>query len=134
MKQAYSFHSLAQTYLLPIGVSIASSMLMLCLASLLFVIADIQFNALPTVSLFALVLGAFLGGFQAAKNAGERGLVTGLIVGAAVFLFYLLIGLFVEPVSATLFSKGTAILFGAALGGVLGVNKRQRIRRGIKSF
>ena len=128
MKRMNHSFSLAQTYLLATGVAAAGSMLMLCLISLFLAAADISSGAVPTLSLVSIVTGAFLGGFFAARRVEERGLLTGLIVGAALLVLFLAIGLFVGPVTPALLTKGIAILLGASLGGVFGVNRRRRIR------
>ena len=128
MKRMNRSFPYAQTLLISTGVSVGGSMLMLCLISLFFSAADIPSGAIPTLSLLAVAAGTFCGGFLAARRTGERGLLNGVLTGAATLLLFLAVGLFAAPVTAAIFSKSAAILVGAALGGVFGVNKRKRIR------
>ncbi|HBG22547.1 MAG: TIGR04086 family membrane protein [Syntrophaceticus sp.] len=105
-------------------------------AAILFAIISIviialcfQFTALKEVYLepvgtFLYLVGAFLGGFLAAKKAGGKGLLYGLEVGTFYYLFFVIISLVLSTSSLSLIALGLKALYTilvSVAGGICGL-------------
>lgn len=80
------------------------------------------------MAVIAAAIGAFVGGLVCARIAKEKGLLLGLLCGAALYLLILLAGTiwFRDSHSTYIFIK-LAILVGCGgVGGVVGVNLKKR--------
>ncbi|MCI8649203.1 MAG: TIGR04086 family membrane protein [Anaerotruncus sp.] len=124
----------AKRFIRPITYGIAAGAAV-CVLLLLLMAAVMNFRDLPqaVIALFATVsfVGAgFTAGFVCAICSRERGLLLGLCCGSCMFILLAFFSLaFSEPtLGIGAASKLAAVLFAAALGGVIGVNKRKKFR------
>lgn len=100
----------------------------LTLLSLLLSLQNIPQIIITPMSLAALAVGAFTGGFVAARAAHEKGLALGLACGALLFAAVCMLGQGIkgnEMGVMALVKLGIALVCGA-LGGVLSVNHKKR--------
>ena len=121
----------AKAVLIGTAVSIAVMLIMLVVISaVMLFMPTIPYDMLGYISLAAVAVGVFTGAYTAAAVAGSNGLVMGLICAAAVFLILLVIGFAADGGTLTVMTilkLAVLILFGA-LGGVKGVNRKERVR------
>ncbi len=110
--------------------SLAVILLILCAAcGILMMTSSIPTDSLPYLALAAAAAGTFVGGFIAAAITRSKGLIVGLLCGAAVFLCLLVIGLCSgagQLGMLTIIRAVIALLFGA-LGGIKGVNRKEKL-------
>lgn len=105
-------------------------------AAILFAIISIailapvfQYSALNEVYLgpvgtFLYLIGAFLGGFLAAKKAGRKGLLYGIEVGICYYLIFVIVSLILSTNSLSLIALGLKALYTilvSAAGGICGL-------------
>lgn len=93
-------------------------------------IIDLESGSFRLMSSIALCAGCFGASFAAAKKRKKDGLKTGLKCGAIIFGVTLLGGIiFVRSFSlGGFFTKMLIIMICSSLGGIIGVNSRQRFR------
>jgi len=93
-------------------------------------VIDLDSNSFRLMSSIALCAGCFGASFAAAKRHRKDGLKTGLKCGAIIFGVMLLGGIiFVRSFSfGGFFTKMLIIMICSSLGGIIGVNSRQRFR------
>lgn len=108
------------------GTAAAIVFVILCivLLSLFFYFTSISELYLKPIGTFCYLVGAFLGGFLAAKKAGGKGLVYGAEVGVCYYVFMILFSLLVTPGSlsaTTLLLKGLFTLVISTAGGICGL-------------
>ena len=99
----------------------------ICLALLFF--PSVPYSAMPYIMLAADAVGCFIGAWFAASRIGSRGLVNGLICSGAVFILMLIAGFISDSGTLTLVTPlklAVMLLFGA-LGGIKGVNRKERL-------
>ena len=109
---------------------LATALLLACAAGALASIKRMPWELLPLLTTAGAGAGAFLGGWLAARLIGERGLLWGLVCGAVSGAAVLLIALALRgeaPLSAALTRLG-ALLLAGAVGGILGVGGRGRVK------
>ena len=113
-----------------IGLGAAACVLLLVIMSVVMSIQDIPQAAISLMSTLAFVAGGFVAGFACSALSRERGLLLGLCCGVLLFLILSLASLAVDgsAFGALAATKLAAVLFAAALGGVLGVNRRKKFR------
>lgn len=107
------------------------SAILLGLAALGFVsAANIPQNVISPMMLALSVLGAFTAGFVTAKVSHKRGLAYGAVSGLLLFILYLVAGLVAsnEPVSFTAGMRLIVMILSGAIGGLLGVNKKSKVK------
>lgn len=85
---------------------------------------------IPPITLAIAGVSSLLAGIVSAKIARGRGLVCGAFAGFLLFLLVFLSGLAVanEPMTLSMLTKGLVMLIAGAMGGVLAVNKRARVK------
>lgn len=104
-------------------------LLMLLTAAVLH-FADLPLAALSVIGTVILMAGGFLGAFVTALIARRMGLLIGIASGAVFAGISLLAGRLVSDVGGTpVWSRFFLLLAAAIVGGILGVNKKQRRRR-----
>ena len=83
-----------------------------------------------TLVLATAALGAITGGIVGARSLGERRLIVGIIVGAAMMIFCILISMIAAPKTPNLqhAAIAAALSGGGALGGVLSATKKRKKR------
>ena len=109
---------------------LATALLLACAAGALASIKRMPWELLPLLATAGAGAGAFLGGWLAARLIGERGLVWGLVCGAVSGAAVLLIALALRgeaSLPAALTRLG-ALLLAGAVGGILGVGGRGRVK------
>ena len=109
-----------------IGAVFVTSLLFSAIATVI----DLENGAFRLMSSIALCTGCFGASFTAAKKRRKDGLKTGLKCGAIIFGVTLLGGIiFVRSFSfGGIFTKVLIIMVCSSLGGIIGVNSRQRFR------
>lgn len=108
-----------------------------CLAVLLLLAAllaarDVPQTAVTPMAVAAAAIGAFVGGFVAAKIAGEKGWLFGAACGLLLFLLILVAGglsMLRDIRGSMLLTKLGVMLAAAAVGGMAGVNLGHSRRR-----
>ena len=106
--------------------ALTCTVLMLVLAGILAA-KDIPQGAIAPLSVAVAAVGSLLGGFIAAKLAGERGWLVGLVCGILLYAVVLLAGGFAllrHTANMEWLVRLAALPGSAMLGGVLGVFKR----------
>lgn len=86
------------------------------------------------ISQFVMLISAiatFFGGFLTAKVAKTKGLALGAITGLAMFIIVAICSVLVfdEPFTSTALLRALLLVISAALGGVIGINKKKKRRR-----
>lgn len=107
------------------------SAILLGLSALGFVSAgNFSQNVISPMMLALSVLGALTAGFVTAKVSHKRGLAYGAVSGLLLFILYLVAGLIAskEPVSVTAVMRMIVMILSGAIGGLLGVNKKSKVK------
>lgn len=114
------------TYGLLFGVG--ACMLLLVLMSVLITFRDIPQPAITLIATLTFVIGGFVSGFVSASFAREKGMLIGICCGICLFLILTIASLAFDDAGfgVAAVSKLAAVLFAAALGGVIGVNRRKK--------
>ena len=86
--------------------------------------------ALPLVTTAAACAAVFLGGLAAALAAKEKGLYLGLAAGALLAVCMWLVSYFSTGGLFTVsgIGKAAALLTSGAIGGILGANRKQKVK------
>ncbi len=104
--------------------AILFSIFAVIILAMLFQFTSVSEVYLKPIGTFLYLVGAFLGGFLAAKKAGHKGLIYGISVGFCYYLFFVIISLFLSIGSLTftaLVFKGLYSLLVSAAGGICGL-------------
>ena len=106
------------------------TVLILALSALLVSGGMVSTGVLLPGSVTAVFLGAFAGGFLAARRHGSRRIPIGAVVGLALFVFMFFVGMMFSfpPAGHTLFVLLAAVCGGVA-GGFLAAPRAKRHRR-----
>ena len=121
----------AKAVIFGVLISLAVIIVITCLISAALLFApSVPYSALPYIALAADAAGAFTGAYFAASKAKSKGLVTGLLCSGFVFLILLIAGFAAGSGTLTAVTalKLVVLLVFGALGGIKGVNKKDRIR------
>lgn len=120
---------LTRGLIIGIAVSVAfTALITLILAFILDKSGKLPYSALDYITLAAGALGTFAGGYVAARIIKSSGLIVGAITGAVVFTLTFIIGLTRGGISLFALYRLTAYVFASLLGGILGVNKGDKIK------
>ncbi len=118
-----------------VAIGVAASALitavLLCLcAVVLNFLSGLPYGALGYLTAGILAVGVFFGAVIAAAIAKSRGLIVGLSVAALIVLINLAVSLSVKDgeLGAITLIRSAAVLVCGALGGIRGVNRKERIR------
>lgn len=112
-------------------VNISVTMLVTIILALFLNIAGNLFeNILGYAMLLPLALGGYFGGLTSARINGANGLFYGVISGTAVLIIMIIIGfsVFGTGITYMLLLKVIAVLIPAAVGGIKGVNKKEKFK------
>lgn len=111
----------------------------LIICTVLLILATITFlqvKSIPAEAISVMVqifgaIGAFAGGYITVRIAKEKGMILGVATAALLFVFVLLAGLCATTSTVTFatVAKGLAMLISGCLGGIVAVNKKQKIKR-----
>jgi putative membrane protein (TIGR04086 family) len=124
--------SLLQRLLRPVAIGTVVGalvcVLILMIMAAVMVSGVIPAKAVTPMAFVAAALGAFAGGFVAARLSRERGLLYGAATGFLLFLLTTAAGfaLLPETGGTLLLLKLALMVGGGALGGILGVNLKRR--------
>ena len=110
------------------GVGILVCAVVLLIAAAIMTTGILPLGAVTPVALAAAAISAFVGGFVAARFSRERGLLYGAAVGLLLFLLITGVGIAVlqELRGAMMLLKAVLTIGVGALGGILGVNVKNR--------
>lgn len=116
-------------------VGIIVCIVLIMLATFVF----LQIQSIPTeaVGIMTQLFGAisaFAGGYAAVRIAKEKGFIIGTATGLLLFLTVLFAGMFTttETITITTATKAVAMAIAGCIGGILGVNKKRKIKSKIK--
>lgn len=112
---------------------IIASMLALMLFSAVFVSRGLSDAAVMPLAIASMCIGAFLGGFIAARSHGVNGLLAGGLAGFLFFLVLYAVGAIMQQIDLGTLAlvKLLACVLCGCIGGILGVNSSHK-RRGVK--
>lgn len=99
----------------------------ICIFGLLMMILELDKIYSPLLANISISIATLVSSYITSKKIGNKGYLTGLIVGGVTFLIITLISFIIDDGSITtntLFHLIIIILSGM-IGGVLGVNKKQ---------
>lgn len=105
-------------------VAVAIGLIGTFLLSFIFYFTSLPENYLKPTGIALYLIGAFFGGFTAAKKAGRKALLYGTEVGLFYFLFTVLTIALIAPTSFSFLNfslKAVYTLLISAAGGVIGV-------------
>lgn len=110
--------------------AVVTILLLLLLSYAFVVMKNIPQRAIAPLGIALSAVGAFFGGYAAGRISKQKGLLFGVVTALALFALLFLFGLILikEPITATSFIKMGVMLFLGAVGGILGVNKKTKIR------
>ena len=106
-------------------------LLLLSAAAVMVKAESVSYQAIVPIAIAAAGCGSFAAGYCSSRLHKSRGLLIGSAGGLLLFVISLVLGLAVggqELGIAALLRLALCVLCGAA-GGVLGVNKKRRLRR-----
>lgn len=109
---------------LAVGAVTATGLLLLF--ALLIYKLDLPMGAVTPLAVIAMGLGSLVGGIAVGLSTKEKGLLSGAVCGALLYLILLIAGLARTGDVALGYAavKGTVMTVASAAGGVLGVNRR----------
>ena len=113
---------------LRVSVGVIVCVILLLIAAAVMATGMLPASAVTPVALATVTIGAFAGGFAAARVSRERGLLYGAGVGLLLFLLVTIVGMMTSQElrgTVMLLKAALTICFGA-LGGVLGVNVKTK--------
>ena len=91
----------------------------------------VMLAALGVAVMAGVSFSAFAGSYTAVRIYKEKGLIVGIITSLLIFIIIFITGLLncTDNVSVMSLTKLIAVLCAGALGGIVSVNKKKRIRR-----
>lgn len=106
-----------------VAVTVLAGAVCFMLTALLMTFVDISPTVQTVLSVFAVAVASFVGGFTAARIAGKDGWLQGLLVGAVLFVLLLITGLLLyrDIRIGFLFVKLAALLLCGMAGGMVGI-------------
>lgn len=106
------------------------AILMCILCAVFFMTPLPPYEYLQYIMLAIDAIGVFIGGYIASRINKSKGLIVGLCVGAVVLLALIASGFTIENSTITIITllKAVVILLCSMLGGIKGVNVKEKIR------
>lgn len=115
-------------YALLCGIMVFAGTLMLF--ALIMIMRDVPTMLLGPMSVAAIILGCISGGFVLGRFMRAGGLMHGLLMGGLMYALIFILSLSMgEPVGLAALFKCIIALLSGAIGGIMGVNMRQRRRK-----
>ena len=108
-------------------VGLAVSLVLPVIFSAILMASGSSTNMIPVLGTLSSAFGALAAGFIFGRKTRRHGMFGGLIVGAAYFLFLIIIGFIISKQFssvADIIIMALISLFGGMLGGIAGVNIR----------
>lgn len=97
------------------------------IGAFIFFIGDIDFDNAFMFSILAYVMSSFLCGYLTGRNLKEKGMLLGALSGFCFFIMCLIISVFMGPhFDIDTLYKLIISLVSGAIGGICGVNKRNK--------
>lgn len=112
-------------------INVLMIVIMTVILSLFLVVSGNLFeNIAGYLMLVPLAVGGYFGGYTAARINKSNGLMLGTISGVIVFLIMLIVSFCSSDATVTymLILKAIAVILPAAIGGVKGVNKKEKLK------
>lgn len=122
-----------QRYLRPTLISLAcgavACALLLLLFSAIVALTDLPRTLIDLFATISLAGAGFVSGYVCARQLREKGMLFGILCGSLIYLLVLLSGVsfLSEGFGLAAAFKCVAVVLAAAVGGVLGVNKKVRM-------
>lgn len=115
-------------YLITALIQIGVVLLSISIFALIMNLAEIDYKYSPVFGTISMSLGALAGAFYLAKAKGNKGYLTGLIIGGITFLIVTLIGMIINDGGITLNTlfHFIIIMLASVTGGIMGVNKNRK--------
>ncbi len=117
--------------MLSIGIMTISAAALLAIAALIFgKMGTLPKGIIPVLTTVIGCVSVFLGGFFSALYQKENGLLLGLLSGAVFAVVILLAASLIFKNEFTVGSVGklAAVLIAGSLGGILGVNRKSKVK------
>lgn len=112
-------------------INIAICLIITLILSIFLVVAGNLFeSAAKYIMLIPLMSGGYLGGYTTASINKANGLLFGVLSGIAVILLMLIIGFAtgISDITYMILLKVLAVLLPSAIGGIKGVNKKEKLK------
>lgn len=108
----------------------AACILLLLISAFIMGIRDIPQAAVSIIATFSFILGGFVAGYVSAALSREKGMILGLCCGGCLFLVLFIASFTIDGSGFGLaaLTKLISVLLAAAIGGILGVNKRKKMK------
>lgn len=122
---------IAKTVLLSVGVmSVTSAVLLSVLALIFGKSGSLPKGAVPVITTLIGCIAVFLGGFLSSLYMKEKGILVGLASGGVFLLVVVLVSLFYyeNALGIASIGKAAAIFLSGAIGGILGVNRKSKVK------
>ena len=105
---------------------IISSAIFMAVFSALMYFLELDKDYSPIFATISVAIGCFITAYYASGKIGQKGLITGLVIGLSVFILITVISLIVDKGSVTFNTLFHFIIFvlSSLIGGVMGVNKK----------
>ncbi len=110
--------------------TVVSALLLLLLSLIIAKTASLPKNLLPVLTTAVGCISILTGAFFASVYLREKGIIFGLI-SSVIYLCVVLLAaslLFQRELSLAGIGKGVAFLVSGALGGILGVNRKSKVK------
>lgn len=112
-----------------VAIGLLATAVMLLLLSFVLSKKDFPFSLINPLSTVALLIGSLLAGFLAAKSSKEKGMLLGGFCGFIIFVvIFVVSSMFQFEVGAKAVLKLAVCVLSGAIGGIIGVNKRNKRR------
>lgn len=113
-----------------VAAGVVATFLILSIFAALMTVRDLPHSAVVPMSILGVAAGTILAGYCCARILRERGLLWGLGCGTVIFLlaFFCELMLLGRPVGILALYKFIIYAASGMIGGVLGVNKKRRVR------
>ena len=93
-----------------------------------FYFTKINREYIPFFSNLGLAVSSFLSVFLITRKKGDKGLLTGFIIGGITFILLFVISLFIQTgVTFNTLFRFLFIMLPASIGGIMGVNRTNKI-------
>ena len=113
-----------------VAAGVTVTFLILSAFAALMTVRDLPHSAVVPMSILGVAAGTILAGYCCARILRERGLLWGLGCGAVIFLLALFCELMLlgQPIGVLALYKFIIYAASGMIGGVLGVNKKRKVR------
>ena len=116
------------SYLITLAIQTIIILFTISIFSIVINLAEIDYKYSPIFASVSAGLSALVGAFYLAKRKGNKGYLTGIIIGGITFLIITLIGMLLNDGGITLNTLFHFIIIQLAsiTGGIMGVNKNSK--------